>query len=183
MKRRLAFSLALFLSAAAQAATPAVLDLNDVSPLRDWFQSHGGSVRMIALLSPSCTSCLQGFLAVQKTLSGVGDPRLQAAVVWIAVMPGDQRASAVSLSTQFTDGRLTYFWDPYRAAGETWQAPLKLKGAAWDLYLLYGPSATWNEPDLDPGPPNFWMHQLKEVPQAPVLDQKQLEQKIRTLLQ
>lgn len=183
MKRSLAAVLILLVSAAARAGTPAVLDLKDVSPLRDWFQANGGSVRMIALLSPSCLSCVRGFETVQKTLIGVGDLRLRAAVVWIAVMPPDKRDMAVSLSAQFTDGRLTYFWDPYRAAGETWQPPLKLKGAAWDVYLLYGASATWNEPDLDPGPPIFWMHQLKDLPQAPALDQKKLEQKIRALLE
>lgn len=180
--RPLAVALLLLISTIGQAAEPALLDLRDVSPLRDWFQRQSGSVRVIALLNAGCTSCLQGFAEIQKTLKDLADPHVRVAVVWIRLAPGDERSAAVKFSSEFTDGRITYFWDPYRASGETWQSVLKLQGAAWDVYMVYGAASNWNEPDLDPGPPAFWMHQLKQVPQAPALNQKLLEQKIRSLL-
>lgn len=166
----------------AHAGAPPVTDLRDVSALRDWFQRQSGSVRLIALLSPSCTSCLEGFAAVQQVLKDVSSPKIAAAVVWMSIRPGEKRTSAVSLSSEFIDGRIAYFWDPYRAAGETWQSVLKLNGVAWDVYLVYGPGAIWNEPDLDPAPPAYWMHQLKQVPQAPVLNRQLLEQHVVGLL-
>lgn len=178
--RFIAFFL-LLLGVTSYAADPAVVDLSDVSPLREWFQRETGNVRVIALLSPSCMSCIKGFEELQNTLKSVGSSNVRLAIVWLPIGT-ETRQSAVSRSSGFVDGRVTYFWDPYRAAGETWQSVLKLKGAAWDVYMLYGPSSAWNEPDLDPAPPAFWMHQLKEVPQAPTFDRKVFETKLRSLL-
>lgn len=171
----------LLFCAASYAADPAVLDLSDVSALREWFQRQGGNVRVVALLNPSCLSCVKGFDALQGIMKNVPSPKLRVAIVWLPSGETMNRDIAVFQSSRFVDGRVTYFWDPYRAAGETWQSVLKLNGTAWDVYMLYGKSSTWNEPELDPGPPAFWMHQLKEIPQAPTFDAQTFEKKLRSL--
>jgi hypothetical protein len=39
---------------------------------------------------------------------------------------------------------------------------------AWDVYLIYGANARWDGPS--PPTPDFWMHQLNGVENAPLLD-------------
>jgi hypothetical protein len=47
------------------------------------------------------------------------------------------------------------------------------------VYLLYGPDAKW---DKEPPQPDFWMHQLSGVTQAPRLNQVAFEAKLKEML-
>jgi hypothetical protein len=100
------------------------------------------------------------------------------AAVFMPLVSGDNRNAALELSTEFVDSRVRYFWDPDRFTGFHWQPILGLNNLAWDVYLIYGAEANWEQ---NPAIPNFWMHQLRAA-NAPRLNQEEFQIKILELL-
>lgn len=73
------------------------------------------------------------------------------------MLSSDDREAALEGSAEFTDDRVSYYWDPNRAVGKSFKKTLGLWQTAWDVYCLYKPAALW----LDEAPnPDYWMHQL-----------------------
>lgn len=154
-------------------------DLENFDLLRHSFQSDSSRVRFIALLSPTCPMCRRGFSEMQKVLNNISDDHLRAYIVWLPILQGDDRASAVERSTEFSDERLTYFWDGERLTGDLWQRILDIGVIAWDVYFLYGPDVQWGK---EPTLPEFWMHQLGGEVKAPYLNEEEFELKVKELL-
>jgi protein-disulfide isomerase len=132
-------------------------DLNNLDQLKESFQRDRGSVRLVTLLSPVCPACRSGFTDMQKVLKAIPDERLRVYIVWLPMFPGDSRKLAQTRSDEFSDKRVSYYWDGEKIAGKAWQNVLGTKREAWDVYLLYGAESQW---DKDPPTPDFWMHQL-----------------------
>ena len=109
----------------------------------------------------------------------IPDERLRVYIIWVPRYGSDNREDAVRRSGEFSDKRITYFWDRELLSSKLWQKTLKLSKPAWDVYMLHGPKAKWGKE------PDFWMHQLGEVDlkKASFLDGEELEVKIRELLQ
>lgn len=84
------------------------------------------------------------------------------------MLRSDDREAALSGSAEFNDHRVSYYWDPDRAAGKSFKMTLGLWQTAWDVYLLFKPGALWE----DEAPlPDYWMHQLSMAnAKAPTLD-------------
>ncbi len=78
--------------------------------------------------------------------------------IWIPIMDGDNAESANVASASLLDDRIEHIWDPERQFGDLFAKTLKLKGVAWDVYLLYEQGITWTADE--PPAPTFWMHQL-----------------------
>ena len=94
------------------------------------------------------------------------DPRLVAYVVWVPKLFGTE--SDVPTATRFVpDPRATHFWDGSAMLVHQYDTVLGIDQDAWDVYLLYGPTARWD--GAAPPPPAFWMHQLR-TDKAPPLD-------------
>jgi hypothetical protein len=167
----------------AQATAPTVgaemTDLNNLEPLKQAFQRDRGTVRLVALLSPVCPMCRSGFADMQKVLKAIPDERLRAHIVWLPMFPGDSRKWAQTRSDEFSDKRLSYYWDGEKLTGNQWQKLLGTKREAWDVYLLYSTGSQW---DKEPITPDFWMHQLSGVKHAPHLDEEAFETKVKELL-
>lgn len=66
------------------------------------------------------------------------------------------------------DVRASHYRDPGEDVGIAYGQLLQTPGAAWDVYMLFGPGATW--PASGVPRPNFWMQQLSGVTTAPRLD-------------
>ena len=164
---------------AISPTTAAVTDLNSLEPLKQAFQRDRGTVRLVALLSPVCPMCRSGFADMQKVLKAFPDERLRAYIVWLPMFPGDSRKWAQTRSDEFSDKRLSYYWDGEKLSGNQWQKLLGTKREAWDVYLLYGAGSQW---DKEPTTPDFWMHQLSGVTHAPHLDEEAFETKVKELL-
>lgn len=162
---------------AIESAT--VTDLNNLEPLKQAFQRERGTVRLVALLSPVCPMCRSGFADMQKVLKAIPDERLRAHIVWLPMFFGDSRKWAQTRSDEFSDKRVTYYWDGEKLTGKEWQKLLGTKREAWDVYLLYGASSQW---DKELTKPDFWMHQLGGVTHAPQLDQEAFEAKVKVML-
>ena len=116
---------------------------------------------------------------MQSVLKNVQDDRIRAYFVWLPVIRSDDRASAVERSKEFTDSRLVHYWDGEQLSGVAWDETLKTNEIAWDVYLIYGPSASWEK---QPPDPTFWMHQLKGIDHAPRLDRTTFETKLKEIL-
>ena len=99
----------------------------------------------------------------------IGAKGLRCFSVWLPMMDGDSAESAREEAEDFLDDRGEHYWDPEGRLGELFAKKLKLKGAAWDVYLLYPPGVTWGTDE--PPEPAFWTHQL---PPAAGADGKRL---------
>lgn len=154
-------------------------DLSSTEQVKQRFQQDAGRVRLIALVSPVCPECRSGFADMQKVLKEIPDNRLRAYIVWLPMFAGDSRSWAQTRSDEFKDDRLSYYWDGSKVTGEEWAKTLGLKQMAWDVYFLYGSGVEWN--GATPAP-SFWMHQLGDVTNAPPLDLKEFQSKVKELL-
>jgi hypothetical protein len=116
---------------------------------------------------------------MQTVMKNIEDDRLKIYVVWLPMFPGDNREWAEKRSEEFSDERLTYFWDEEQITAQVWKSVLQISRAAWDVYFLYNDGVHWDE---EPSLPDFWMHQLGGVNEAPFLNRELFEQKTRELL-
>lgn len=78
------------------------------------------------------------------------------------------------------DARAVHFWDGNGLTLKAYQTVLGLPGDAWDVYMLYGPDARWD--DELPPKPDFWMHQLGGDVAAPFLDPDVFAARAKALL-
>lgn len=88
-------------------------------------------------------------------------------VVWVPVLGAEERhlPEAPRLAS---DSRVRQYWDGSNVLGTEYRSVLGIDGPVWDVYLLYGPGQVWGE--NGPPKPIFWMHQLRGVTRAPILD-------------
>jgi hypothetical protein len=115
-----------------------------------------------------------------KTLKSVTDERVRVYIVWLPIFGGDFKGEARKLSNSFRDKRVAYYLDPESSTGKQWERVLKTnRSIAWDVYLLYGASGSWED---DPPLPDFWMHQLGGVKNAPRLDEAAFTAKLKAML-
>lgn len=142
------------------AAKPVALAAYHTAQLRDEFNRASDRVRVVALLSPTCGVCQKGQRVVQSVFSKYpNDTRLRGFVVWLPMLPSDSKETAGAQAASFVDQRLIQRWDGDRSSGNLLAKTLALRGAAWDVYLLYAPGVKWTGDQ--PPVPTFWMHQLR----------------------
>jgi hypothetical protein len=85
------------------------------------------------------------------------DARLRSYVVWVPKVGGT--AKDVPEATRFvSDKRASHYWDEGGALMAKYTAVLELPEDAWDIYMVYGPTARWE--GEAPPKPDYWMHQL-----------------------
>ena len=61
------------------------------------------------------------------------------------MLGADDAEAAGERAAEYSDARVTYYWDADRATALAWQELLALDKPAWDMYLLYPPDARWGE--------------------------------------
>ena len=70
------------------------------------------------------------------------DADLAVYVVWLPVLPSDERFGVANV---LVDERVRQFWDNDRLVGdEVGRLAGADEGLAWDVYLVFGPDATWD---------------------------------------
>jgi hypothetical protein len=126
--------------------------------LRSEFNRSGQSVRVLAILSPSCPACQYGQGVVKRVFERIRSERLKGFLIWLPILSADSAPFAVRQAEEFDDRRVIQRWDSGRRIGNAFARRLNLRGTAWDVYLLYAPGVKW-EGDAPPAP-TFWMHQL-----------------------
>ena len=144
---------------AASASTPATpLSSVSIEELRKEFNASSQKIRIVALLSPTCSECRSGHAVVGGILKKFPSPRLQALLVWEPMRDGDSPAAAAEQAETVRDARISQGWDGSGDAGKLFGSTLDLHEIAWDVYLIYKPGITWE--GQRPPHPTFWMHQL-----------------------
>ena len=124
--------------------------------------------------------CRWGFSNVTKTLKNVSDDRVRAYIIWLPIFGGDFKGEQRKLSRSFGDKRVSYFSDSESLSGKLWERVLNTERLiAWDVYLLYGPDAKWEQ---EPPPPDYWMHQLGGVTKAPKFNEEVFRAKLKDML-
>ena len=117
---------------------------------------------------------------MQTVLNNVQDDRVVAYIVWLPVLRNDSEYWATERSKEFSDPRVTYYWDPQRYTGNMWRKALKMtRELAWDTYYLYDSDATWS---YKPSQPAVHMHQLGGESTGERLDREKFEEGLRELL-
>jgi hypothetical protein len=113
-------------------------------------------------------------------LKDVADDRVRVYVIWDPIYGGRFDSEAKKLSQSFSDRRVSYYRDPGSLAGNLWERVLKTqREIAWDVYLLFGVDAQWGE---EPPRPDFWMHQLFGVTNAPSFNTEIFTKELKGLL-
>ena len=132
-----------------------------LEPLRWYFNDNEGMPRFLALVSPTCSTCLRGLRAVRSIVEDASiSSEVLFIITWIDMLGRDNERTAARASRQFIDGSLVKeFHDPTRVAGREIARSIGGEGkVAWDTYLVYEPKAVWlNEPPT----PYDWVHQLR----------------------
>ncbi len=130
----------------------------EVDRFRGEFNRARDFVRLVTILSPTCAICQYGQGVVRGLFEEIDAKALKGFALWLPVMQGDNAKSAQLESASFSDDRIQQIWDPERCFGELFAKTLRLKGIAWDVYLLYASGVTWSAEG--PPEPTFWMAQL-----------------------
>jgi hypothetical protein len=156
-----------------------IVDMDDLSPLRERFDADAGRVRLVAILSPTSSTSRQELLDLRAIMDSARDDRIAAYIIWTPILESDSRAAAVARKKEYDDPRITFFWDPRLAAAQSWRDVLKLKSNALNLCCFYGPGAQW---DSSPTSPDYWMHPGIGSQSAPTMDRGQSLAKLREML-
>lgn len=149
--------------------------------LRARFNQDLGKVRLVLLLSPSCSLCRMGSRVVQRhVLKQVDAPDLAVYYAWLPIHEVDDLKFAAASASAVADPRLTHFWDGPDTLTKAFKAPIGLtEGKAWNVYLVYGRDAKWG--DVPPKPLSF-MHQRLPLAADRVLDARKLADEVRAAL-
>jgi hypothetical protein len=147
--------------------------------LREAFNADAGTVRVVALVSPTCGACLRGAADLQTgVFATIRDPKLRGYIVWVPKLDGHETNVPEATHT-VADPRANHYWDAEGYLVHAYDQTLGLGQDAWDIYLLYPPDARWDGPN--PPQPQYWMHQLGGV-NAPTLNAKTFADHTRALL-
>lgn len=150
------------------AGEPALLD-GALQPLREDFEAAYGKYRLVVVLSSSCSHCMEH---LQNLVSGGLDTLLQDGVevfyVWTAILPSDTTARARKATAEaFLPGVRAYY-DPSARVSRAFGRMLQMGTGvdAYDIFLLYGPDATW-DPDgtMEDEPDDFNVARALWAPQ------------------
>lgn len=108
------------------------------------------------------------------------DDRVRIYVIWDPIFGGKFDKAAKELANNFSDKRVTYFKDPESLSGNLWKRVLDIqREIAWDVYMLYSAKAEWK---TDPPQPDYWMHRLWGVTNAPFFAEATFAEKLKEML-
>ena len=94
---------------------------------------------------------------------------LAAYVVWVPELGAETKHVPPAMKL-VPDERARHYWDGAEVVGKQYGALLRINRIAWDAYFIYPPGARWGPAGVPQ--PDFWMHQMSKVKEAPDLDPK-----------
>jgi len=116
----------------------------------------------------------------QKVVQQIADSELRIYSVWVPTMARDSHKEAQRATVFLPGDRVEHFWTPDLQVANSFREGIGLaEGPVWDVYLLYGPEAFWQ--DAAPKPA-FFMHQLWSLPEKLLLNGDRLFEETRALM-
>ncbi|MEP7026119.1 MAG: hypothetical protein ABJB47_20420 [Actinomycetota bacterium] len=126
--------------------------------LRAAFNASAADTRVLALVSPTCGTCLLGAATMEKDVfARISSTRLRGFIVWVPKLGAHQNDVTAATPT-VPDPRATHYWDSTGYLVHAYPAVLGLGEDAWDIYLIYPPGVQWT--GTAPPKPSYWMQQL-----------------------
>jgi hypothetical protein len=126
--------------------------------LRAAFNASAADTRVLALVSPTCGTCLLGATVLQHDVfAKISSAQLRGFIVWVPKL-GAQQHNVAGATPTVPDPRATHYWDGAGYLVHAYPAVLGLDTDAWDVYLLYPPGVRWT--GSAPPRPAYWMQQL-----------------------
>lgn len=150
-------SIILIFSVSSYAAPPDPLqyrearfeDLQSLDTLKNLFERDNGKIRLLLLMSPTCSVCVRGARWVQENiLTKYPTADFQIYTVWMPTIRGDSKLAVPGAVALLPDSRVLHFWDPARLSGVFFKknvAPDISSSVAWDMFFLYDENAKWDE--------------------------------------
>jgi len=153
----------------------------DARELKARFDQDQGKVRLLLLLSPTCSTCQVSARIVQRyVLERIADDRLRVYVVWAPVDEGDSEETATLATRLVPDPRAAHFWAGNLALPEAYKVLLgTTRSVAYDVFLLFPAGAVWREPA--PAPLSS-MHNRLDLPPARKLNGPGLAREVEQTL-
>jgi hypothetical protein len=160
---------------------------DDATQLREDFNRMRGTVRLLFVVDPSCAACLRGMDDMNRDLlSSTRDPRLQTFVVHVPVI-GAESKHVPPAAELLPSENVHHYWNASGRFGRLLSDGIGLKNGkkpvyAWDVWLIYGPDATWSREVIPQ--PAMLMHQLEELEDTkfPSLDSNVFAEEVRKKL-
>ena len=113
-------------------------------------------------------------------LEQIDDDSLHVAVVWIAALRTDNFEASLQSRRLIPDTRVRHFWDGTQVIGNALAPVLETNMTmAWDVYLAYGPEASW---EGAPAEPKGWLHQKGSEDPELYMNEEKLLSMIRSVL-
>jgi hypothetical protein len=88
------------------------VELPDVNGFLGFYNLGQGTVRILALVSPTCPQCRAAFDEIQRIMETISTNRLRAYIVFQPVRDQDRMLRAFRLAVELNQPRVTHFWDP-----------------------------------------------------------------------
>lgn len=152
----------------------------DNRELRQRFDKDAGKVRLVVLLSPTCSVCIRMARMIQRyLLEEVDDPRLAVYLVWGPMLEGDNQEVAKTMPTHATDRRAVHYWTANADLAKLFSESLKSPSPAWDVLFFFGPGARWTN---SPQPADYAHQQGKSLPLDHQFNGEKLVAQVRKLL-
>jgi polyisoprenoid-binding protein YceI len=157
--------------------------LADTAQFVTWFNHFQGEPRLLLFLSPGCPSCLAGARWLeQQVLAPAPELGVRVFALWFPsvsseMLPPESGRWDESL---LQDPRVVHVWDGEHQLNEILAASVDLEGPTraslgrtfgglswgrnlWDVYLLYGPEASWDEQPPAPAAAAYPVLQNREA--------------------
>ena len=99
--------------------------------------------------------------------------------MWAPCLPSDDESRVPRATTTLADSRVTHYWDAAGTLMNAYQGILGRKKPAWDVYFVYARGRVW---DASAPEPDYWMHQLWDLPDERRLDGERLAREVEALL-
>ena len=112
------------------------------------FNSTVGVPRLVLLVSPTCSVCLDGVRTVLTSLEELNTRDVAAHIVWVGVLDDDSVDAAAAAAAIFPDDfGAMHYWDGELQVSKAFHATLGLerwkRNVAWDIYLFYDARSEW----------------------------------------
>jgi hypothetical protein len=138
------------------------------------FNADARRARLVALVSPTCPSCLEGARLVAGALDDRPDADVAVLILWVRALPGDSAVAATEVAAAIFDKdcRVHHYWEERDgwSMAAAFHATLGLVPAsvdqlAWDVYCWFAPERHWGV--SGPPTPSAWAHNLREAGASP----------------
>jgi len=96
-------------------------------------------------------------------LAKTDSPGLRVYAAWLPILKADTEEEAADSAGDLADPRVLHFWNPDMSLAAEASRALRITAQleqAWDVFLVYGPDATWEGEHLPA--PTAWMHHLSQ---------------------